>query len=233
LANSDWNQGNRSEFDRQNYGGDERRWRSSEGRRSPGMSRDSRDDDWSRMDTSGDRSMNTGYGRSSYGYEGTFGQGPGSSTLMERDASRRGLEPAYRDRDSYYRDPYRDSDMTSGARKNYTGRGPKGWKRSDQRIQEEVCEMLARDPRIDATETSVSVQEGIVTLSGSVEDRTTKRMAEDAIENISGVKDIRNELSVNQGLFEKAKDQVKEAFTSEAPSKSAKVQRSTGPSARR
>lgn len=93
-------------------------------------------------------------------------------------------------------------------RANYAGRGPKGYQRSDERIKEEVSEALARHPDIDASEIEIEVAQGLVTLRGSVDDRRTKRMAEDTIESLSGVRDVRNELTINKSLFERAKEML-------------------------
>lgn len=79
---------------------------------------------------------------------------------------------------------------------SYFGKGPKGFKRSDERIKEEVSEALYRDNNVDASEIEVNVQNGEVTLSGTVENRHMKRLAEDCVENVSGVSDVRNELRV-------------------------------------
>lgn len=81
--------------------------------------------------------------------------------------------------------------------KSFFGKGPKGYQRSDERVREEVCETLARHPEIDASEMEVNVKDGVVTLSGSVDNRWMKRRAEDTIENVYGVKDVRNELRVS------------------------------------
>lgn len=78
---------------------------------------------------------------------------------------------------------------------DHTGRGPKGYTRSDERIYEDVCETLAMSPDIDASQIEVVVKEGRVHLSGQVENRQAKRMVEFEIENISGVVDVRNELN--------------------------------------
>ena len=80
----------------------------------------------------------------------------------------------------------------------YSGIGPKNYKRSDDRILEDVNEQLMRHHLIDASDIEVSVQDGEVTLRGSVDFRQTKRLAEDIVENVSGVKDVRNELRVQQ-----------------------------------
>lgn len=80
----------------------------------------------------------------------------------------------------------------------YTGRGPKGYKRSDERIQEEISDELTRHPEIDASDIEVQVQDGEVTLSGTVDDRKTKRLAEDLAEQCSGVQQVHNRVRVQK-----------------------------------
>jgi len=79
---------------------------------------------------------------------------------------------------------------------DYRGRGPKGYRRSDETIKEDACEALYRSSGVDATNIEVFVQKGIITLKGFVEDRDQKRMAEAAIEKLSGIDDVYNELRV-------------------------------------
>jgi osmotically-inducible protein OsmY len=81
---------------------------------------------------------------------------------------------------------------------DFRGKGPRGYRRSDQRIHEEVCDALTDDPHIDASNMEVTVKDGEVTLSGAVSSREEKRMAEDLVERISGVKDVTNNLRVQQ-----------------------------------
>lgn len=104
---------------------------------------------------------------------------------------------------------------------DHTGRGPKGYTRSDSRIEEDVNETLEFDRHIDASEIEVKVDNGIVTLSGSVDSRHAKRHAEDIIENIKGVKDVRNQITIDQSLFQKAKELLmgESSGTSESKSK--------------
>ena len=83
----------------------------------------------------------------------------------------------------------------------HTGRGPKGWRRSDERIREEVNEALARHPDIDASDIEVRVENALVTLSGVVEDRREKRLAEDLAEDVFGVDDVDNDLKVRHGFL--------------------------------
>jgi len=81
------------------------------------------------------------------------------------------------------------------------GKGPKGYSRSDDRIRDDVCERLTYDPDIDASDVTVTVSQGEVTLAGEVEDRRAKRRAEDIIEEVSGVRDIHNQLRARRGFF--------------------------------
>ena len=108
-----------------------------------------------------------------------------------------------RDRQDFMRDQYRNRENHEGvwesmkdSVKSFFGRGPKGYKRSDERIHEDVCEVLARHPGIDASEIEVQVKDGHVYLRGEVDSRFTKRRAEDVIDHISGVHDVQNELTV-------------------------------------
>lgn len=81
----------------------------------------------------------------------------------------------------------------------FSGVGPKGYKRSDEKIYEEVCEVLMQHRAIDASNIVVKISEGLVNLSGKVNSRFEKKLAEEIIEPLSGVKDIQNELSVMRG----------------------------------
>jgi hypothetical protein len=83
----------------------------------------------------------------------------------------------------------------------HSGRGPQGYQRSDARIKEDICEHLTHHGMLDATGIQVRVENGEVTLAGTVESRQAKRLAEDILDSISGIKDIHNQLRVqaNQG----------------------------------
>jgi osmotically-inducible protein OsmY len=86
----------------------------------------------------------------------------------------------------------------------HRGKGPKGYKRSDERIKEDISDRLGDDPYIDATEVEIVVANGEVTLIGSVNDRMDKRRAEDLAERVSGVKNVENRIRVksSEGIFE-------------------------------
>lgn len=78
----------------------------------------------------------------------------------------------------------------------YYGLGPKNYKRSDERIREDVSDHLSDDPYVDASEIEVNVHNSEVTLSGAVENRIQRRRAELAAEQVSGVSHIQNNLRV-------------------------------------
>ena len=84
----------------------------------------------------------------------------------------------------------------TSTRGRFTGRGPKGYTRSDERIREDVSDRLEQHGEIDASEIEVRVSNGEVTLEGTVEDRWMKRMAEDLVEECSGVKQVNNRIRI-------------------------------------
>jgi BON domain len=84
-------------------------------------------------------------------------------------------------------------------RQDYTGRGPKDYRRSDDRIREEICDRFTDDWGLDATEITVKVEGADVMLTGVVSDREQKRRAEDIAERASGVRDVINQIRVSRG----------------------------------
>lgn len=76
----------------------------------------------------------------------------------------------------------------------FTGYGPRGYRRPDESIHDDVCDRLTQHAEIDASDIEVTVSEGEVTLTGTVEDRRIKRLVEANVEMIPGVVDVHNEL---------------------------------------
>lgn len=76
---------------------------------------------------------------------------------------------------------------------------PKGYTRSDQRIHEELCERLAGAHHVDVREVEVNVNEGWVTLTGTVPHRQQKYRIEDIAATVAGVKDVENGIRVVPG----------------------------------
>jgi hypothetical protein len=96
--------------------------------------------------------------------------------------------------------PTRDSlaEDAGEMRTSYAGRGPRGYRRSDQRIAEDVSDRLTDDEYLDASDLEVTIQDGVVVLEGAVDTRASRRRAEDIAESVSGVRDVMNRLSVRE-----------------------------------
>ena len=93
----------------------------------------------------------------------------------------------------------------------FRGKGPKDWTRSDERIREEVCELLADADEVDASEITVKVENGEVTLEGTVDSRRTKREAEEIACRARGAKDCQNHLRVKSQSSSTGKEGTKES----------------------
>jgi len=120
----------------------------------------------------------TGYG---YGTAGTYLGGPAQGYSEHERGERWG--------------------RAQRGQQSFVGRGPRSYKRSDERIKEDINERLTRHPDIDASDVEVRVSNCEVVLSGVVEDRRAKRLAEDIAEEVWGVDDVRNELKVRRGFL--------------------------------
>jgi hypothetical protein len=118
------------------------------------------------------------YGQGPGGYGGGFGQG-----LAGRGGYGQGS--------GYTRGAYEPA-----LRESQSGKGPKGYVRSDERLKEDISEKLMRDHAIDASDISIEAKNGAVTLTGSIDNRQLKHYVEDLVENCPGVRDIDNRLTV-------------------------------------
>jgi hypothetical protein len=78
----------------------------------------------------------------------------------------------------------------------YQGVGPRGYSRTDEAIWEDIADRLTWHGHIDAREIEIEVEDGEVTLKGSVNTRREKRLAEDIAFDVLGVADIHNRLRV-------------------------------------
>lgn len=153
-----------------------------------------------------DRSYGAGYPRA-----GEFEQGR-YATSSQYHGTRHEMDRSGRDmsgtgRGSYSPEVYgrgsqwrQGSEYSQTQRGQFSGKGPKGFRRSDDRIKEEVCEALEYDSDVDASEIDVTVKEGICTLTGTISSRQMKRQAETCVENVRGVQDVKNELRVDTTL---------------------------------
>lgn len=87
-------------------------------------------------------------------------------------------------------------EQVARSRGRYAGRGPANYRRSADRILEDVNEALTWDGEVDASQIQVKVEGDEVILEGTVDSRRAKRAAEDAVENVRGVRDVHNRLRV-------------------------------------
>ena len=90
---------------------------------------------------------------------------------------------------------------------SHRGRGPKGYRRSDARLTEIICDLLTEAADIDASEVSVDVRDCDVTLEGTVPVRRMKHAIEDLVAGVSGVDEIHNRIEVTGGTV--SDDQIR------------------------
>lgn len=74
--------------------------------------------------------------------------------------------------------------------------GPKGYRRSDERIHDDLCERLMRARHIDSSEVTVEVKDSKVLLEGTVPQRGMKHAIEDIADACLGVEDVENRIRV-------------------------------------
>jgi hypothetical protein len=129
-------------------------------------------------------------------YGGDTGMGdPGSSQFGTPPGgdwqSGYGQEPRFRDRDASESRRFSDAGR-------FSGQGPRGYQRSDERIREDVCELLTRHGAIDASDMDVDVHAGTVVLRGTTDSGRIRRLTEELVEELPGVRDVQNELRVRR-----------------------------------
>ena len=64
----------------------------------------------------------------------------------------------------------------------------------DERIRKNVTDRMVDDTDLDASDIGVVVDDGAVTLSGSVDSLWDKRRAEDIAKSVCGVRGVNNKL---------------------------------------
>ena len=154
-----------------------------------------------------DRSGSYGSGSSGNDYGGrSSGMGRSSDYRYsrDRDSSGRGREErGFMDRmgdevSSWFGDE--DASRRREQDQRHSGKGPRSYTRSDDRIKDDVNDRLTDDHYVDASDIEVSVSDREVTLSGHVSSRDEKRRAEDCVERVSGVTHVQNNLRVQSSI---------------------------------
>jgi hypothetical protein len=153
--------------------------------RSSDRDRDYRQDRWSRSERSREARAE-GY---DYDWEGDYSQHfedfGTTSGLQHRQAPDRSF-----------------SEFWSAPGPHY-GRGPKGYQRSNERIQEDLCERMTHHGYLNAEDIEIEVNNGQVILKGMVDSRQAKRLAEDMAESVAGVSQVMNQLQIKRPGEEK------------------------------
>ena len=71
--------------------------------------------------------------------------------------------------------------------------------RTDAQIKQDVLDELAWQPNIDEIQIGVIVEDGVVTLSGVVDEYSKKVAAEKATKKVAGVKAVAEDIEVKYG----------------------------------
>lgn len=127
---------------------------------------------------------------------------PASYSSREQPFSNQGRWNPFGNSSDYYQ---RNPELAPGAgvgdrpdHPSHYGKGPVAYQRPDSSIREEICEILTYDSHIDASEIEVSVEDGEVTLDGTVTDRSQKKRAQGLADSISGIRDVHNRITVRR-----------------------------------
>ena len=123
----------------------------------------------------------------SYGGDSNFGIGLGSGSSVGSDlgVGYQGANRTWVDREVKAEQP------------RYA-RGPKGYRRSDARIQEDLSERLHGLHDLDSSDVEVAVKDGVVTLTGTVPHREMRYRLESMAAQCLGAVDVVNEVKVKR-----------------------------------
>ncbi len=166
-------------------------------------------------------------GAGGFGGAGGYGAMPGGQVSGEFTTGHPGYWNRDQDRGQESRGGWGGS---SGTMESHRGKGPKGYRRSDDRIREDVCDALTEDARIDASSVEIDVSSGEVKLSGTIGSREDKRRIEDLVERVSGVRDVQNNIKVQA---DKGRDNASDSSSlsgSSSPSNPSNASASSGAS---
>jgi osmotically-inducible protein OsmY len=78
--------------------------------------------------------------------------------------------------------------------------------KTNQDLQKDVQDAIKWEPLLNAAEIGVTVKDGVVTLTGTVDTYAKKLEAEDAAKNVSGVKAVAEEIAIKYGDYNKRSD---------------------------
>jgi len=85
--------------------------------------------------------------------------------------------------------------------------------RTDGQIKQDILDELVFQPNIDETQIGVIVEEGVVTITGTVDDFHKKVSAENLVKKIKGVKAVAEDIEVKYGIeFQKTDKEIAKAI---------------------
>lgn len=131
---------------------------------------------------------------------GHYGAGHGTYDEEQRRAPG-GFEPPRFENTLYGRAVGRRPVSPTGRR---SAGAPKGYRCSDERLWENICERLMQAEDIDSSDVSVKVQGARVILEGTVPERYMKHAIEDLVDACPGVQDIDNRIRVQRPQQERS-----------------------------
>ena len=87
--------------------------------------------------------------------------------------------------------------------------------KSDGQIKQDILDELVFQPNIDETQIGVVVENGIVMLTGIVDDFTKKVVANEAVKKVKGVKAVADDIEVKYGTnYQKTDKEIAKAIIS-------------------
>lgn len=102
----------------------------------------------------------------------------------------RGLEGGYTS--GLERDVY----QSARAHLQRQSRGPRSYRRSDERIRDDICDRLFGDTGADASEVTIDVSAAVVTLTGTVPDPEDKRVISQIAASVLGVERVDDRIDI-------------------------------------
>lgn len=214
YSSGDWNRRQHSGNSFGNQHGQDNDWNRKQSQQNSGS--DYGRQNWGRNNMSGGYSNQRDYGNSNYG--GSYGNMGNDIGRNDWDRNRNQYDRGYNQRrndngdnwwdkakdkvNSWFNDDDNDNNRRDRNRDysgGHRGKGPSDYRRSQDRIREDICDRLTDDDRVDASNIRVQIEDDAVILSGTVNSRDEKRRAEDLVESISGVRNVENRLRVGGG----------------------------------
>jgi|GEM_PF-3629468 len=100
---------------------------------------------------------------------------------------------------SQFGSSYGSGNQETSRKGQFAGTTPKNFKRSDERIYDDICQKLSQEGHFDVSDVEIKVESGEVSLEGNIENRSDKHRIEMLVDSIMGVKDITNNLKIARG----------------------------------